>query len=134
MWNKRLVTFNQAKLLKKLGFHEMTNHYGWGDNDHPFFCSGVCSDWNECNNFMSIPTVDEAIEWLQTKCKLNYLSTYSSDSNHEHQVTICWKDNSVVFCYSSNRYAAKRKAIAKMIRHYENSKKKSIASTKRKGR
>ncbi len=134
MWNKRLVTLNKAVILNRLGFHEQVNHYGWGDNKQPFCCSGVCSDWNECNNFMSIPTVDEALEWLHTKCKLNYISTYSSDANHEHQVTICWEDNSVVFCYSSNRYAAKRKAIAKMIRHYENSKKKSIASTKRKGR
>lgn len=134
MWNKRLVTLNQAVILKRLGFHEQVNHYGWGENKHPFCCSGVCSDWNECNNFISLPTVDEALEWLHTRCKLNYVSTYSSDANKEHQITICYEDGSVVFCYSPNKYAVKRKAISTLIRYYENRNKKSNKSSKRKSR
>jgi len=75
MNKKRLVTRKQAEKLKELGFKEKVCHYQMSD-----LSVGVSypRDWNNeavpygLDNivnypYLSIPTVDEAIEWLINK-------------------------------------------------------------------
>lgn len=75
MNQKRLVTRKQAEKLKELGFKEKVCHYQMSD-----LSVGVSypRDWNNeavpygLDNivnypYLSIPTVDEAIEWLINK-------------------------------------------------------------------
>lgn len=80
MNKKRLVTRKQAEKLKELGFKEKVCHYQWIYDIMSDLSVGVSypRDWNNeaipygLDNivnypYLSIPTVDEAIEWLINK-------------------------------------------------------------------
>lgn len=66
MVRNSLVTKTQAQDLKKLGFKELTSCYFWtGDNTD--IMSGILDNSNSIKHCVSVPTIDEAIDWLRRK-------------------------------------------------------------------
>lgn len=64
------VTVRQAKLLKQLGFVERTNCYMYEYKNFSHISeSGSSINWNkeQTTVWTSIPTVDEAIDWIRRK-------------------------------------------------------------------
>lgn len=61
-----LVTKTQAQDIKKLGFKERTSCYFWtGDNTD--IIDGILDNNNSIKCCVSVPTIDEAIDWIRRK-------------------------------------------------------------------
>jgi hypothetical protein len=61
-----LVTKTQALALRELGFKEPTPCYFWTDENSDIF-SGTPENTNSIKCGVSVPTVDETIDWLRRK-------------------------------------------------------------------
>ena len=61
-----LVTKKQAQALKELGYKEMTAYYHWPDWLKPISCHHPRTN-DKYSHGYSIPTIDEAIDWLRRK-------------------------------------------------------------------
>lgn len=102
MNKRRLVTRKQAEKLKELGFKEKVCHYQMSD-----LSIGISypRDWNNeavpygLDNivnypYLSIPTVDEAIEWLINKLdKENFIAYTIVKKQH-----LVYKNIKMYFC------------------------------------
>ena len=66
MVRDNLVTKTQAQALKELGFKELTSCYFWTE-DNTGIMSGVPDNSNNIKHCVSVPTTDEAIDWLRRK-------------------------------------------------------------------
>lgn len=69
-----LVTVKQAKELKALGFHDEVSHYTKPDNPIRIRI-GTPYNNNLLGNWLSIPTCDEAIDWLRRKYDIMIYNT-----------------------------------------------------------
>lgn len=64
------VTIKQAEKLKKLGFKEGTTHYSYNYCNKGFKvieCSGQVANWNKFPLMVSVPTIDEACDWIRRR-------------------------------------------------------------------
>lgn len=130
----QLVTINQAIILKKLGYKESCVHYAWAMGDKPLITEGVSANWNKPGSsaFMSVPTVDEAIDWLRRKFGIviynnsaPFVDPHTNDFIHYgYAVKRCYVHSGYNFrekigkvVSSKNIYAAKRMAIAIALRY-----------------
>lgn len=127
---KERVTIHQAKLLEQLGFDEKCSAYAWsweGDGDESIYEITTLSNYNTHNltKTFSMPTVDQAIDWLRKK--------YNIVVYHTHIPYVCPKTHKIVYTFtpkicnpnwgwnqritlkrgiqSADIYAAKRSAI-----------------------
>lgn len=66
MTKQNLVTKTQALALKELGFKESTPCYFWTDENTGIF-NGCPENSNSIKCCVSVPTVDETIDWLRRK-------------------------------------------------------------------
>ena len=64
MVKNSLVTKRQSQALKELGFAEITSYYFWVNG---IILAGTPCNNNRTKNCVSVPTVDEAIDWLRRK-------------------------------------------------------------------
>lgn len=77
MEEKGFVTKRVAELLRLKGFDGNTNHY-YADGDVGLLRSLSTINWNDVVGYYSAPTVQAAIDWVETKdywivaCPLNY--------------------------------------------------------------
>lgn len=123
---KALVTIKQAKELRALGFHDEVSHYTLLDNPITRIC--VPYDHNRLKNWLSMPTCDEAIDWLRRKYDVMIYNTAApfvdpgdpkSRITHNFSVKHCnrrdgWNSRtSIGYAGDSyNVYAVKRRAIS----------------------
>ena len=123
---KERVTIHQAKLLKQLGFDERCSGYLWyWDKEESSVCEQGMGDFNNSHLTVSVPTVDQVIDWLRKK--------YNIIVYHTHIPYVCPKTRKIVYTFtpkicnpnwgwnqritlkrgiqSADIYAAKRSAI-----------------------
>lgn len=153
MQPKNLVTNLQAEKLKQLGFNDCVSRYifsPFGDEDNtPKTCTGELYDWNNNSHnslFTSLPTVDEAIDWLRRKFDViiwsistPFVDPKTKDIMYSFGVKQCnkkWGWNHRVFLgrtpLHKDIYIVKRKAInialTFILNQYESKKSKSNPS------
>lgn len=142
------VTVKQAKLLKLLGFVERTNCYVYEDKNFSHISeSGSSANWNKeqttgsHNLWTSIPTVDEAIDWIRRKYNIiiydkfaPFVDTYGNKFIwYAYGVKRCnlkqgWNFREYIG-YSHSRkspYSAKREAINIALKYITKNKAKLI--------
>lgn len=132
MRKEHLVTVKQAKELAKLGFNDRVSHYGWDyGEDNPIICEDMSADWNNSSNkmFFSIPTVDEAIDWIHRKTfitiDVNVFNVFGI--NNANCYMWCFDELGEIIQDSEKTegktiYSAKRKIITKAIAYMKNGK------------
>lgn len=140
MSKAKLVTVNQAIALKELGFHEEVVWHIKSPNikkkSKMILCGYIIEDWNRyCANdktpYISVPTVDEAIDWLRRKFNVviyDAVEPYTDPLNNKtirysYRVKFCnttwgWNMRERIgqSKWSPNSYAMKRQAITLAIR------------------
>lgn len=88
------VTKRVAELLRLKGFNCKTNHY-YADGDVGLLRSLSTINWNDVTGYYSAPTVQEAIDWVETKGywiiyrPLNYdydIDTYIYTANDDKEL------------------------------------------------
>lgn len=142
---KNLCSISISKELKKLKFSEKTLYF------HPMIGARISKnvhlyirDWNHYSgssyNWVSIPTVDEAIDWLRKKYNIviyNHIPPFVDPKDNKHRilyiydVKYCnrrdgWNGRVIVShaeCCSYDIYRAKHMAIVKAIRWIKRNKK-----------
>lgn len=96
-----LVTKTQAKTLKELGFKEPTSCYFWSAFIKPIMTnvedfgimSGAPDNSNNIKHCVSVPTVDEVIDWLRRKHNIiiyNKIEPFVDPADQTHK-TILFK-------------------------------------------
>jgi len=133
-----LVTKTQALAFKELGFVESTGGYLWEDATHISF--GYPENSNRIINCVSVPTVDEAIDWLRRKYNIviyNKVEPFVDPTDDSHK-TILFKFG-VKRCdinhlgwngridlgttrLSTNVYSLKREAISIALKYIKSQK------------
>lgn len=135
---KDLCSITICKELEKLGFDERTFHYY--NPNRKVVQKGANSQYRDWNhyfrpvlNYISVPTVDQAIDWIRKKYDVvifNHVAPYVNPSDEKNRiiytynVKYCDRKNgwngrvhiSYGKCTSYNIYTAKRMAIMKAIR------------------
>lgn len=125
-----LVTVKQAQELKTLGFHDETS-MAMSVKTGSIYPS-LLYDHNRFNSWVSIPTVDGAIDWLRRKYDVHIytpIAPFVDPTNDEHPILYRY---AVKFCnkrdgwngrayvgetdLSKNVYSLKRQAIWLAIR------------------
>lgn len=125
-----LITLKQAQELKALGFREKTSVCTSVKTS--FIYPSMPHDHNRFKSLVSIPTVDEAIDWLRRKYNVHIytpIAPFVDPTNEEHPVLYRY---AIKFCnkrdgwngrvyigetnLSKNVYAVKRQAIWLAIR------------------
>lgn len=132
MNKQQLVTRRQAIKLKQLGFHDKTCAYTHENAQdlnvrfsYPYDHNRWYAEMKE-RPFISVPTVYEALDWLNAK-KSNQVLTIIPAFTHGKWYISCRKlyvDGSGFAAYRigklySNKYAAYREAINILIKEYE---------------
>lgn len=92
------VTIHQAKLLKQLGFDEKCSGYVWSwESDHieRIYEVTTLNNYNSPNfiKTFSVPTVDQAIDWLRKK--------YNIIIYHTHVPYVCPKTRKIVYTFAA---------------------------------
>ena len=106
----KLVTFEQAKKLKKLGYDEECTHFfKINEEDKPAQWFGEYHNHNMHFEYISAPTISEALEWFRevkgVPCSVNL---YQDDSMEGCIYYVgCYKDRDVI------------RPIEMKITHYE---------------
>lgn len=133
-----LVTLKQAQELKALGFRdEVPNYAALGIPTH--ICRRMLYDYNALKSCISIPTCDEAIDWLRRKYDVHIytpIAPFVDPTNDKHPILYRY---AVKFCnkrdgwngrvyigetnLSKNVYSLKRQAIWLAIRWIKQNKK-----------
>jgi hypothetical protein len=125
----KLVTIKQAELLRELGFGEPTARYAYKfPNGYRLqSCVNYGIGTKNMTNVLSVPTVDEALDWFRRKFNVHVwtLEPYVSMSDNKIYYTVrikwCnkhgWNFRRYVgkSIQSSDVYAAKRMAIRAII-------------------
>ena len=88
------VTIHQAKLLKQLGFDEECNGllWHWDEKEERVYEHSSLCDYNDVLT-TSVPTVDQAIDWLRKK--------YNIIIYHTHVPYVCPKTRKIVYTFAS---------------------------------
>lgn len=134
-----LVTVKQAQELKALGFRDIVSHYIVESIGKPKIKCGCSTTSNKYRWFLSIPTVDEAIDWLRRKYNVHIytpIAPFVDPTNDKHPILYRY---AVKFCnkrdgwngrvyvgetnLSKNVYSLKRQAIWLAIRWIKQNKK-----------
>lgn len=140
------VTIKQAKELKKLGFREGSVYYSYNYNNDGFKTVERCKfgqvgDWNNFSLMISVPTIDEACDWIRRK--FNVIVYDATPPYVDPAGSKCiWYRYAVKFCNIlggwnfreyigtskrlKNAYAAKRQALSLAISYVMKSKAKII--------
>ena len=121
-----LVTIKQAQELKALGFHDKVSMAVLIETGSIYPC--LPQDKNDFGRWMSIPTVDEAIDWLRRKYDIMIYNTtppfvdptdpksrisYAFSIKHCHRRDGWNGRTNIGYTGSSyNIYATKRRAIS----------------------
>lgn len=139
----KLVTINQALILKDLGFKEYTTRYAWKHwnakpnayelQKHPV---SIRND-NHRQMIIAVPSVDEAIDWLRRKYNiviansvLPFVDPTTNKILYQFTVKRCnlqhgWNFREILGKTKSyNIYAAKRMAITIALKYVKKSKNK----------
>lgn len=134
-----LVTKTQALALKELGFTETTGGYLWEDATN--ISLGYPENNNGIINCVSVPTIDEVIDWLRRKYNIviyNKIEPFVDPVDETHK-TILFKYG-VKRCdvnhlgwngridlgvtrLSKNVYSLKREAITIALKYIKNQRK-----------
>lgn len=139
--NSNLVTIKQALLLKDLGFNEPTVRYAFRFSD---YCEYRIQQHAFLYNYnskyprmLSIPTVDEAIDWLRRQFHViiydstePYVCPTSMKILYAYRVKFCnvhhgWNSREYLGCskWSTNSYGMKRQALWIALRYIVKKKK-----------
>jgi len=141
---KNLCSITISKELKKLKFSEKTRYFY--STAYTLVKSNpnlYIRDWNhylEYLNWVSIPTVDEAIDWLRKKYNVviyDHVPPFVDPKDDKHRIMYAydvkycnrrdgWNGRVIIShaeCCSYDIYAAKRMAIAEAIRWIKKNKK-----------
>jgi len=89
MIKNSVVTKTQALALKELGFDEPTCGYIWDDWNTMFFYAP--SNSNHVVGSTSIPTIDEAIDWLRRKYNIviyNKIEPFVDPTDETHKTVL----------------------------------------------
>lgn len=130
MNKNRLVTAKQAELLRDLGFGERIACAIIKTSSGNLFTDTSTANWNKMPLFLSMPTVDEAIDWLRRKYNIiiyNSSAPFVDPRTNKsilygYGVKVCsfngWNFRRKIgeTKWSSDSYAAKRQAIYIAIR------------------
>lgn len=130
----KYVTAKQAEKLKLLGFDDSVIRHYYTSN----YCAvsvrahGEPKNWNKLTGFVSVPTVDEAIDWLRRKYNIHIYTCIEpfvdpNDSKgsvlYRYGVKWCdrrngWNGRLVIgkTNLSKNPYSLKRQAITFALR------------------
>ena len=135
-----LVTKKQAQALKELGFKEPTSGYLWKQGSGRIFI-GAAWNHNSSNACLSIPTVDEAIDWIRRKYNIviyNQIEPFVDPTDTSHKsilfrfgVKKCdinnlgWNGRRDLGSsrLNTNVYSLKREAISIAIKYIKSQKK-----------
>lgn len=134
-----LVTKKQAQTLRELGFKEPVSGYVWEDEN-----SGILFGYPEDNNHihacLSVPTIDEAIDWLRRKYNIviyNKIEPFVDPTDQTHKtilfrfgVKLCdttnlgWNGRMYIgeTRLAKNIYSLKRDAISIALKYIKNQK------------
>lgn len=85
-----LITKKQALALKKLEFNEPTPCYFWTDID-TVIMSSTPDNSNRMRNYVSVPTVDEVIDWLRRKYNIviyNKIEPFVDPTDDTHKTVL----------------------------------------------
>ena len=134
-----LVTKTQAQALKELGFKEPTSCYYLDSVDG--LLAGFIKIRNNDKNHISVPTIDEAIDWLRRKYNIviyNKIEPFVDPTDDTHKkilfkygVKRCdvnhlgWNGRMDLGSsrLNTNVYSLKREAINLAIKHIKSQKK-----------
>lgn len=135
-----LVTTKQAQELKALGFHDKVSYYAILDNP---IRTSMPYDNNALKGWLSIPTCDEAIDWLRRKynvCIYTSVPPFVDLTDDAHPILYRY---TVKYCnrrdgwngrvyigetnLSKNVYSLKRQAIWLAIRWIKANKKPKVS-------
>ena len=140
MVRDNLVTKTQAQALKELGFKELTSCYFWTE-DNTGIMSGVPDNSNNIKHCVSVPTTDEAIDWLRRKYNIviyNQIEPFVDPTDTSHKsilfrfgVKKCdtnnlgWNGRRDLGSsrLNTNVYSLKREAISIAIKYIKSQKK-----------
>lgn len=139
--NSNLVTIKQALSLRELGFNEPTVRYAFRFSDdceyriqqHAFLYNYN----NKYPRMLSIPTVDEVIDWLRRKFHViiydatqPFVCPTSMKILYAYRIKFCntrhgWNSREYLGCskWSTNSYGMKRQAIWIALRYIVKKKK-----------
>jgi hypothetical protein len=137
-----LVTKKQAKILRELGFREVVNAHMWilGKRESEIYTISCCNH-NKDHRCLSIPTVDETIDWLRRKYNLivyNQIEPFVDPTDTSHKsilfkfgVKKCdtnnlgWNGRRDLGTtrLNTNVYSLKREAISIAIKYIKSQKK-----------
>ena len=139
-----LVTIKQAQELKALGFREKVSACMSVETDRIYPC--IPRDHNRFKSWVSIPTVDEAIDWLRRKYNVHIYTSippFVDPTNDKHPILYRY---AVKFCnkrdgwngrvyvgetnLSENVYSLKRQAIWIAIRWIKANRKPKVSMGK----
>lgn len=138
MTKNSLVTMAQAQALKELGFREPTPCYFW---IAAIILTGIPDNSNRLEGCVSVPTTDEAIDWLRRKYNIiiyNKIEPFVDPIDDTHKtilfkygVKLCdtqhlgWNGRTDLGAtrLSTNVYSLKREAINIAIKYIKSQKK-----------
>lgn len=87
----KLVTIKQAKTLKSIGFKELCANYAWFFYDEPKLCYGsALANWNHHENAISVPDVDQVIDWLRRKYNIHVYNHAAPFVDPTHDNKVCY--------------------------------------------
>lgn len=133
--NSNLVTIKQALLLKELGFNEPTVRYAFRfSDDCEYRIQNHAFLYNYNNKYprmISIPTVDEAIDWIRKKFDVviydatqPFVSPTKMKIIYAYRIKFCnvrhgWNSREYIGTtkWSTNSYAMKRQAVLIALRY-----------------
>lgn len=144
MIKQNLVTKTQALVLKELGYKELTAYYHYDFHPSDWKSSISCREVktnNNCSFGYSVPTVDEAIDWLRRKHNVviyNKIEPFVDPADDTHKKVLfkygvkrCdvnhlgWDSHTDLGTtrLSTNVYSLKREAISIAIKYIKSQKK-----------
>lgn len=132
-----LVTIRQAECLKALGFNEPCGVYAiFLEKPRPLIMYAYPSKNEDWKDGISVPTVDEAIDWLRKKFNIvihdkvdPFVDPTSMKITYIHQVKFCntkhgWNFREFIYRGTprTNVYVSKRICIQKALDYLFNTK------------
>ena len=138
MVKNSLITKKQALALKELGFAETTSCYFWVNG---IILAGTPCNNNRTKDSVSVPTIDEAIDWLRRKYNIiiyNKIEPFVDPIDDTHKtilfkygVKLCdthhlgWNGRTDLGTtrLASNVHSLKREAINIALKYIKNQKK-----------
>lgn len=128
---KDIVTVKQALVLRELGYKEPTLRYAYGIGSYRLQKQRTTTTINYCKAILSVPSVDQAIDWLRRKFNIiifdfadPFVDPIKNAIVYCYGVKLCnkkWGWNQRKYIgqsnWSRNPYAIKRQAIWIALHH-----------------